>query len=440
MTILCDGDKWTTQLERIGKLAKEQKDTIFNNLLSAINEENLIKEYNEMDGNKAIGIDGVTKEEYGRNLRENIKDLVRRIHNGSYHPKAARIVEVPKEDGSTRPLAISCFEDKLIQSVVSKILTAIYEPMFLPCSYGFRENHDCHEALKELKKNVDKMRDGAVVEIDIRKCFNSIPHKELMEMLKEKISDQRFLRLLSKLIRMPLTENGKEAKNTKGCPQGSIISPILANIYLHNVIDKWFESLRKEYFKRKAGMVRFADDMVFVFEDYKEAEKFYNVLPKRLKKYGLELNEAKSQILESGVIAAIRAEHNQRKMGTYKFLGFVCYWGKSRFGRWRLKFKSRRDRFTVKLKAIRERLRKNLNTRKAHELLKTIISAIRGWINYHAIPDNERRVRSFIHKSRWLIYQWFNRRGGKRRTTWERVLEILKRLNFPDRFKVILMF
>ena len=440
MTVHRDAEQWGTQLERIGKLANREKETVFNNLLSGINEESLLRAYDKLDGKKAIGIDGVSKADYGRNLLENVKNLARRIHRGNYYPQAARISEIPKEDGSTRPLAISCFEDKMVQYVTNKIVSAIYEPMFLPCSYGFRPEHNCHQALKDLKKHVEEMRDGAVVEIDIKKCFNTIPLKPLMTILQEKIADTRFLRLLWKLMTMPIIENGIETKNTKGCPQGSIISPTLANIYLHHVIDVWFARLKRTYFNGLVRMVRYADDMCFVFEEYREAEKFYQVLPKRLSKYGLEMKEEKSHILKSGAIAAFKEALNGKRLDTYQFLGFVCHWGKTVTGKWRLKYKSRRDRFTASLKRIKEKLRKNLNTEDANGLLKRTLSAIKGWINYHAISDNRRRIKSFIHKSRWLIFKWFNRRGGKRKMTWPRLLQILKNLKFPDRFKLVSMF
>ena len=340
-----------------------------------------------------------------------------------------------------RPLAISCFEDKLVQKVVSEILSRIFEPLFLPCSYGFRPTHSCHEALRALQEMVYKIADGGVAEIDIRKYFNTIPHQPLMAMLQKKISDRRFLKLIEHLIKMPIIKEGNQTVTACGCPQGSIISPILANIYLHYVIDAWFAEIGKTYLRGKTGMVRYADDMVFVFEKYATAEQFYKVLPKRLEKYGLELKIDKSQLLRSGHLAMLKAQAGQQERpGTYKFLGFTAYWGKSRWGTWRLKFKSRADRFTAKLKGMKEYLRKRLTTQNTGETLKQVTLAVKGWINYHAISDNQRRVNSFLIKSRWLIYRWFNRRGRGNTITWDRLGQVLQKIGFPTKFKIVSMF
>lgn len=321
-----------TKLERIGELAEKQKETVFNNLGHVIDLDLLRECYRRLDGRKAKGIDGVTKEVYGLRLEDNLQDLLRRIRKGAYKPQASKIVEIPKKDGSTRPLAISCFEDKVMQMAVSSILTKIFEPLFLPCSYGYRAGIDCHEALRTLLKHNDQNPNGSTVEIDLQKYFNSISHEILIRILQSKINDERFLNLVKKLIRAPIIEEGKVKLNVRGCPQGSIISPILANVYLHFVIDDWFYKIKATHLRGRAELVRYADDMVFVFQHQEEAEKFYKVLPKRLKKYGLELHESKSQIIASGSKAAEEARRKGERLPTYKFLGFVCYWGRSRSG------------------------------------------------------------------------------------------------------------
>jgi RNA-directed DNA polymerase len=368
-----------------------------------------------------------------------LQDLLARIRRNAYKPQASRLVEIPKEDGSTRPLAISCLEDKIVQHAVSKILTAIFEPNFLPCSYGYREGINGHEALRALMKYSNQNPNGVTVEIDLRKYFNSIPHAILQGILREKISDKRFLKLVEKLIRAPILVNGKAELNKIGCPQGSIISPILSNIYLHHVIDSWFNEISKTHLKGRAEMVRFADDMVFVFQIKEDAEKFYKVLPKRLEKYGLKLHEDKSSMIQSGSVAAEAADRGGKRLPTYKFLGFVCYWGKSRNGWWRLKFKSRSDRLAGKLKGLRKYLSENRSeeTRKTLERVKKIVV---GWINYNAISDNQRRVRSFICLSERAIFSWINRKGGKRKMSWEKFGRLLEQMKYPSNFKTISMF
>lgn len=355
---------------------------------------------------------------------------------------AAWITEIPKEDGSTRPLAISCFEDKLVQIAVSTILSKLYEPLFLPGSYGFRPGRSCHDALRALNHATFRNWDGAVVEIDIRKYFNTIPHLPMGEFLRKKISDRRFLRLIDLLMTTP-SANGKQViPNEIGCVQGSIVSPILANIYLHHVVDEWVESLKHNHFHGKVELIRYADDMVFTFENPTEAQRFFRVLPKRLNKFGLEMHLDKSQLLPAGHRAAARAQRNGKRLPTFKFLGFTCYWGKSRKGYWRLKYTSRRDRFAAKLKSMNEWLRKQLNAKDTRVVIKTLIRVIKGWINYHCVSDNQRRVGQFIELSKRILFRWFNRRGRRTYLSWKKFARILKAVGFPksQRWKTVSMF
>jgi hypothetical protein len=263
----------------------------------------------------------------------------------------------------------------------------------------------------------------------------------LIEFLRKRISDKRFISLVRKLIETPVIENEVIVISKEGCRQGSIVSPILANIYLHYVIDCWFDKISKENIKGGAGMVRYCDDMVFVFEEEEIARKFYDVLPKRLSKYHLSINEAKSQIIKSGKYHAENLAKQGKKIESYNFLGFTCYWGKSRSGTtWRLKYTTRKDRFTEKLNGLRKYLRCQLNKQNKTQVLLQVTRVTRGWINYHGISDNQRRVSSFIYQSKHAIYRWFNRMGGKRKMNWQRLTEILERVNFPEKWKTISMF
>ena len=433
------GKQKTTKLECIGKRAIHRKDTVFSNIGYVVDLDLLRECYQELDGKKAIGIDGVTKETYGKNLEDNLQDLLERIRRYAYKPQPSRIVEIPKEDGSTRPLAISCFEDKMVQLAVSKVLTAIFEPQFLPSSYGYREGVNGHEALRALMKYSNQFSNGATLEIDLRKYFNTIPHDKLQGILAEKISDKRFLKLIEKVIRAPVIENGKAELNRLGCPQGSIASPILSNIYLHYVVDSWFSEISRSHLKGRTEMVRFADDMVFIFQGSEDAERFYKVLPKRLEKYGLKLHEDKSSLLKSGSKEAEAAEKQGERLPTYKFLGFTCYWGKSRKGQWRLKYKSRSDRFTAKLKGLREYLGKSLN-QETKATIQRVKKIVIGWVNYHAISDNQRRVGSFILASKRSLFRWINRKGGQRKMNWTVFEGLLKEIKYPQYFKTTSMF
>ncbi|NTZ40944.1 group II intron reverse transcriptase/maturase [Enterobacter sp. JMULE2] len=440
MTVLSnDGQSWLTKLERIGEKSACNKQQIFNNLGHLLSSDMLKGQFQRLDGNKAVGIDRMTKTAYGEHLDDNINNLIKRIRRGTYHPKAARITEIPKEDGSKRPLAISCIEDKLVQLAASDILSRIYEPLFIPCSYGFRPGLNCHAALKALQQQTFRNWNGAIVEIDIRKYFNMIPHRELLELLRKKIADRRFLRLIEVLITAPVISGKQLSSNERGCPQGSILSPILANIYLHYVIDEWFDEISQSVIHGRAEMVRYADDMVFTFQYPSEAKRFYKVLPKRLNKYGLELHGDKSQLIPAGHVAAMKANQSGKRLPTFNFLGFTGYWGKTRKGYWRLKFTSRKDRFAAKLKGLRDFLWKNLNANR-RQTLNTVIRVVRGWINYHGISDNQRRVGQFIHQSRRIIYRWFNRKGGRHPLTWVKLDLILKLLGYPAKWKTRSMF
>lgn len=435
-----DRESWLTKLDRIGALSAKDRRLVFNNIGHILNADMLKGQYLRLDGNKAVGIDRVTKADYGKDLDENVNRLIRKIRRGTYKPQPARITEIPKEDGSTRPLAISCLEDKLVQMSVSEILTRIYDPLFLPCSYGYRAGMSCHDALRALHRASYQNPNGAIVEIDIRKYFNTIPHKVLMKVLRNKIADKRFLNLVNTLLTAPIRHGKCDEINQCGCPQGSIVSPILANIYLHHVIDEWFEYIKHPYIKGKAEMIRFADDMVFVFEQAKEAKRFYEVLPKRLAKAGLEMHTGKSQVIPSGRIAAQKAHQRKERLPSFNFLGFTCYWGKAKKGFWRLKLTSRKDRFAAKLKSMKLYLRENLTTRNTLGVIKTVIRVIRGWVNYHGVSDNKRRVGQFLERSKRIILNWLNRKGGKRRVTWDKLLRSLKALGFPKQWKTISMF
>lgn len=441
MTVHCkDGKRWLTKLERIGELSTKNGEIIFNNIGHIIDVDMLKEQYQKLDGKKARGIDGLTKQAYGESLDENISNLIKRIRRGTYKPKPARITEIPKEDGSMRPLAISCFEEKLVQLTVSTILNKIYEPLFLASSFGFRAGKSCHEALKALNQATFKNWNGAAVEIDIRKYFNTIPHKELMDILRNKISDNRFMRLIEVLITAPIIEHGEVKENTRGCPQGSIISGILSNIYLHHVIDIWFESIKRPHLHGRADLIRYADDMVFCFQYMKDAKRFYKALPKRLEKFGLTMHDEKSQLIATGHYAAQKANKEGKRLATFNFLGFTCYWGKSKNGYWRLKFTSRKDRFSAKLKGLRKFLRENLNTDNTQETLQKAASVIQGWVNYHNISDNYKRVQSFIHHSREIIFKWFNRKGGQRKMTWQKCNRILEEIGLSQHCKTKSMF
>jgi group II intron reverse transcriptase/maturase len=286
--------------------------------------------------------------------------------------------------------------------------------------------------MKRLSEETFKLKEGAIVEIDLRKCFNMIPHEYLKAFLEEKISDRRFLRLIDALIKTPLYTKEGVIPSELGCPQGSIISPVLANIYLHHVIDKWFEAINTSHLRGQGKAIRFADDAVFVFHSKTEAEKFAKVLPKRLAKYGLELNEAKSGILPAGSFFIQKMVHSGIKPPTFKFLGFLCYWGLNKSGKfYRLKFKSRNDRLQNKVNGLKKFLKENRNAPNTKEVLDRVKRVVVGWMNYHSISDNIHQVWLFDYLVKRSLLRWFRRRSQRSRMTFIKLLGILEERRFP---------
>lgn len=287
-----------------------------------------------------------------------------------------------------------------------------------------------------------KIADGAVVEIDIQKCFDTIPHKQMQEFLMRKISDEKLIRLIMRIMKTPKLINGVSEMNTVGCPQGNALSPMLANIFLHYVVDEWIDDIKKrKYLHKDTELIRYCDDIIILSPNRVQAEKLYREIPQRLEKFGLQINETKSQIIAWGRVAAERAQKMGEKMKTFNFLGFTAYIGLGRNGKFRLKLTTRRDRFTAKLKEIKKVLKENLNVPNSNLYLKEkFIPIVRGWINYFCVSDNAQRVNSFIWNCRRYVRKWFNRKGSQRSMTWEKLIPLLTKVGFPSSFKTVSMF
>ena len=408
------GQTYLNRWERISSRAQRESDSVFNNLFLHINEESLQEAYDSLEGSKAVGVDSVSKSEYGKNLQENIRNLLERLKKGTCRPLPKREIMIPKADGGERPIEIACFEDKMVEWVVARILTSIYDIDFVPESYGFRPRRSAHQAVEAVHKELERNRRPHVVEIDFSNFFCTIPHGGLWDILSERIADANLLRLIKMFLEgKTVKRDGTVEKCSRGTPQGGIMSPILANIYLDRVLDKWF----KENY-RGGKMVRYADNAVFLFRKEDEAKEFLEDFKTRVENHGLSVNEEKSRTL-----SLRKSEHNQ-----FDFLGFTYYWGKQ--GKRRiLKVKTRKKSHHAAMKSFYDWIKLNRNRMRLSELWKLARSKIRGYHEYFGYWMNRRKLIHFHIEVRKTLYKWLNRRSQKRSYTWEGFNERVK--NFP---------
>ncbi|GIO17531.1 group II intron reverse transcriptase/maturase [Oceanobacillus oncorhynchi subsp. incaldanensis] len=410
-----------TELRRIAELAKENKDMVFTSLAHLLNEENLKQCHKELPNKKATGINEVTKEEYGANLDENINNLVSRMKGKKYRPVPVRRTYIDKPGTKKkRPLGIPEHEDKIVQRGIAKILNAIYENDFLDSSFGFRPQRNCHDALKTLNVYIEKRYTSYVVDVDIKGFFDNVDHKWMMTFLEHRINDPSFLRIIGRFLKGGYMEEGKYYRTESGAPQGGIISPIIGNIYLHYVLDSWFEKKIRKESRGQTYMVRYADDFVCCFQYKSDAEAFYHKLRKRLNKFHLEMAEEKTSIIPFGRFAEEDCKRKKKgKPPTFDFLGFTHYCSRSRNGRFRVKRKSSSKKVKAKLKRHKEWLQKH-RTMDIRLIMGRINLALQGYYNYYCITDNIYEVRNFYDKVKQLLFKWMNRRSQKKSFSWEK--------------------
>jgi len=414
-----------TDIDRIAELAKEDPKRQFFSIAHLITAEKLYAAFLRLRKDASAGIDGVTYAQYETNAVENIRQLHRRLKEGKYRAQPLRRVYIPKEDGKQRPISIPALEDKLVQKVMVDLLNAIYEQDFLDCSYGFRPGRGQHQALDEVGRIICTPPTGWILEIDIRAYFDSIVRENLVEMMEKRVSDGSVLRLIRKWIKVGVIEEGRLLVSETGTGQGQPISPLLANIYLHYVLDEWFEQVVKPRLMGEAHEIRFADDSILCFEHKEDAEKVLSVLPKRFAKYGLTLHPEKTRLIEFGRYAARNAKTQGKKPQTFDFLGFkhICA-------------RSRKGKFTVHVKTISKRLRRGLKAiaewcrEHRHDPVdtqqKTLNAKLRGHYQYYGRPTNYRSIWQFYRKVRRIWREWLSRRTRGMRLTWERFVEILR--------------
>ncbi|NSM56734.1 group II intron reverse transcriptase/maturase [Wolbachia endosymbiont of Atemnus politus] len=408
------------KLNQIAIRAKRDKRVKFTSLVHLINAENLALCYKELKRNKACGIDQVTVEAYGENLEEKLRTLVDSMKRKQYKPRPVRRVYIPKAGSEEkRGLGIPSTEDKLVQIVLKKILENIYEANFLDQSYGFRPGRSCHQAVKALDKAVMYKPTNYIVEVDIKKFYDNIQHKWLMRCLRERISDPNLLWLVKQFLKAGVMEAGHYEATTQGAPQGGIVSPVLANIYLHYVLDLWFEKKVKPKSKEYMELVRYADDLVVCCEGEEDAKEFLESLKQRLAKFGLEVSENKTRIVKFGKKEWYQAKREKKKTESFNFLGFTHYSAKSRKGRLIMGHKTSKVSLARKLKEIKEWLKTIRNHTCLKDWWQILKAKLRGHYNYFGISGNYQWLSKFEQAVKKLTFKWINRRSQKKSMNWE---------------------
>nr|WP_330379523.1 group II intron reverse transcriptase/maturase [Butyrivibrio sp. AE2032] len=415
-----------TKLERISQLSKENPEMVFTSIGHLIDKEMLMECHNKMEKDKAVGIDGVTKEEYGNNLDENLDRLIASLKKKSYRPQPAKRVEIPKGNGKTRPLSIYCYEDKLVQEALRRILEAVFEPHFYEEMMGFRNGRSCHMALRKLNSMIEKQKTNYILDADIKGFFDHIDHRWAVKFVESRIKDPNVIRLVRRMLKSGIIKDFQYEETEEGSGQGSVCSPVIANIYMHYVFLWWFNDVVKPQLRGYAGAVVYADDFVVCFQYKDEAEQFYKRLKHRMEYFGLELEESKSRLIEFGRFAERdRRNRGQGKPETFDFLGFTHYCSKSRNGKFRVKRKTSKKKFTKKCKEVNRWLA-DMRTLPLQEIIKRVNSMLVGYFHYYGITDNSKAISDFKYIVRKLLFKWLNRRSQRRSYNWGQFNDMLR--------------
>lgn len=385
------------------------------NLMRNVNEETLMAEHRKQNRKKAVGVDGVSKDKYDENAEENIRELVKRMKKFQYKPLPVKRVYIPKANGKKRPLGLPSYEDKLVQGVMAGILNDVYEPRFLDCSYGFRENRNSHQVVRYINQSIMCRKVNYVLEADIKGFFDNVDHDWLMKFLEHDIADKNFLRYIKRFLIGGIMEGTELKESDRGTPQGGLISPVLANVYLHYVLDLWFEKGIKPRLKGEAYYVRYADDFLIMFQYENEARKVMQVLIPRLGKFGLEVAEEKTRILPIGRFKGTKED--------FDFLGFTFYNTKTRTGKYRVGVRTSKKKLKAKKQAAKAWLKTRL-TKPVADTMKTLAAVIRGHCNYYGVNGNYHAIQNFWKYLKYATYRMLNRRDQKGKFRYEKYLRV----------------
>lgn len=418
----------STKLQRIAEAARRYPERAFTTLAHHIDIDWLREAHRRTRKDGATGIDGQTASEYAANLDGNLQSLLDRFKSGAYRAPPVRRVHIPKgSDGKqTRPIGIPTFEDKVLQRAVTMLLEAIYEQDFLDCSYGFRPGRSAHQALEAVRDATMPVGGGWVLEVDIRKFFDSLDHGDLLEIVRRRVRDGVLLRIIGKWLNAGVMVEGSVEHPESGTPQGGVVSPLLANVYLHEVVDLWFRRDVLPRLKGRARLVRYADDMVLVFSREDDARRVFDVLPKRFGKFGLSLHPEKTRLIDF----RRRDRGNPAGPGSFDFLGFTHHWGTSLRGSWLVKQRTAKDRFSRALHRIRQWCRAH-----RHDPLRVqqqaLAQKLRGHYGYFGVTSNYRALERFYRETRHAWRKWLSRRSNTGYVDWDHLLALLERFPLP---------
>src|SRR5215203_696628 len=427
-----DSEIVSTKTGRIVKLAQQAPNMVIKTLAHHMDMTWLQEAFRRTRKRGATGVDKQTSESYAQDLERNLAELLERAKSGEYRAPPVRRVHIPKGDGQSRPLGIPTFEDKVLQRAVAMLLEAVYEQDFLDCSYGFRPGRSAHQALATLRDTLMEMGGGWLIEVDIRDYFGSIDHRHLREALGQRIGDGVVLRLIGKWLNAGVMEEGQLRFPESGTPQGGVISPILANVYLHVVLDTWFEREVKAKLGGKAKLVRFADDFVIAFEQESDARRVYEVLPKRFAKFGLELHPEKTRLIPFKCPPPSKDDDGRRGVGqeTFVLLGFQLFWAKSQRGYWVIKVETAPSRFTRTLHRLSEWCRTHRHF-PVVEQWKKLCRSLVGHFNYFGVVGNAGRLLALRHEVYGIWRRWLNRCSQRARMSWAKMRLLHQRYPLP---------
>ena len=425
------GKTWM-KLSLITGHARRDQTFRFTSLAHLLDVEYLRDCYQSLNRNRAVGIDNVSWEDYGANLETNLEQLVSRLKRKRYKPIPARRVYIPKGANETRPLGISALENKIVERGITWILERIYEQDFLDSSYGFRPQRNGHQALKQLNDLIMFQPVNHIVESDIKGFFDNVDHEKLMTFIRIRIGDPTLLNLIGKFLQAGYMDNGQRVQTDMGTPQGSILSPMLANIFLHYVLDEWFETTVKNHVRGFCELVRYADDFVCVVRYAEDAERIERAFKNRFNKYGLEIHPTKSRKMTFGHFERENARHQNRKPNTFDFLGFTHYCDLSRNGYFKLGRKTSRKKFTAKCRAMNEWLKAIRNRVKTKDWWKILAAKLRGHFQYYGVSENYASLARFYKLTMSMVRKWLNRRSQKRKMSWAKFTAYLEHYPLPQ--------